>query len=864
MTPFGVYTPTRVLMGQTDAVAYCQSVAHEMFGDQLFRGLLAWLDDLLGSAKTVGELFDLLDQVLTICAKFGLKLSPKKCQFFLRKAEWCGKVISAEGISHSPSRVQGLVDLSPPTTAAELQQFVCATNWMRSSIPNYNQVVDPLRRLLDVATKAAGSCKKTALARVALVAVGWSADHAECFESVKKALANVVPLAHPREDLVVCVFTDASDLFWGAVATQVPPTDLDLPLEEQRHEPLAFLSGSFSNASLRWPIVEKEAYAVVEACKRLDYLVVRPGGFRLFTDHRNLVYIFNPSGSNANMAKYQADKLQRWALVMSTFPYTIECLPGDANVWGDLLSRWGSAPLDLPVAHVRKLIHVVSPLQQADFEWPTAATISDSQRLAITEGGGTTPVGVEWDEDALFFTNMEGRIWIPDAAVDLQQRICVIAHQGASGHRRIAATTKSVSDKFVWKTLSTDVEAFVRACLHCLCIDGKVVPRPLGSALHAEKPNELIHFDWLSMPEAKSGQKHVLVVKDDMSGFVQLYTADAADAAATAQALMAWFTTFGCVDTWISDGGPHFKNEVIEKVRKMVGAHHHITTAYSPWANGTVEVVNRLVLRAVKALLSEMKLKINEWPLVLPLVQGALNHQPADRLGGLAPVFAFTGLPAKTPMAGFVHPQTKEVHAVDWLDDVRQKHVADLQVALQEMHREVAVRSDRLRQQARGRKNRRAQVEFTGFAVGDFVLVGSVVQRPTKLALHWRGPYQVTKVVTDHVMETQQLLPPFEISTHHACRLKMYHEGGREVTEDLEAQIAFGDGGFHVERLEEARCVSGQHQVLVKWLGLQDEESSWEPAENLLEDIPVVFRKWIEANKEDAAVAAMIESLALP
>jgi hypothetical protein len=113
-------------------------------------------------------------------------------------------------------------------------------------------------------------------------------------------------------------------------------------------------------------------------------------------------------------------------------------------------------------------------------------------------------------------------------------------------------------------------------------------------------------------------------------------------------------------------------------------------------------------------------------------------------------------------------------------------------------------------------------------------------------------------------METQQLLPPFEISTHHACRLKMYHEGGREVTEDLEAQIAFGDGGFHVERLEEARCVSGQHQVLVKWLGLQDEESSWEPAENLLEDIPVVFRKWIEANKEDAAVAAMIESLALP
>ena len=219
--------------------------------------------------------------------------------------------------------------------------------------------------------------------------------------------------------------------------------------------------------------------------------------------------------------------------------------------------------------------------------------------------------------------------------MDLQQRLCVIAHQGASGHRRIAATTKAVADKFMWKTLVTDVEAFVRACLHCMCVDGEMVPRPLGSALHAEKPNELIHFDWLSMPKSRSGLKHVLVVKDDMSGFVQLYATESADAAATAQSLMSWFTTFGCVDTWVSDGGSHFKNEVVEKVRKMVGAHHHITTAYSPWANGTVEVVNRLVLRAVKALLSEWKLNADEWPHVLPLVQGALNHQPGPARGGL-------------------------------------------------------------------------------------------------------------------------------------------------------------------------------------------------------------------------------------
>ncbi|ETV82617.1 hypothetical protein H257_05195 [Aphanomyces astaci] len=100
--------------------------------------------------------------------------------------------------------------------------------------------------------------------------------------------------------------------------------------------------------------------------------------------------------------------------------------------------------------------------------------------------GGIPSNGVDWD-DSHFYVDPEGRIWIPDGAVDLQQRIGVIAHQGASGHRRIAATTKSASDKFVWTTLSTDVETCVCVCLHCLCIDREMVPSPLGSSLHAKK-----------------------------------------------------------------------------------------------------------------------------------------------------------------------------------------------------------------------------------------------------------------------------------------------------------------------------------------------------------------------------------------
>lgn len=106
-------------------------------------------------------------------------------------------------------------------------------------------------------------------------------------------MRNTIRLAHPKDDRVVCVFTDASLDHWGAAVTQVPPEYVDLPLDQQHHEPLAFLSGPFEGAASSWPVIEKEAFAIVETCKRLHYLLLRPNGFRIFTDHRNLRYIFD-------------------------------------------------------------------------------------------------------------------------------------------------------------------------------------------------------------------------------------------------------------------------------------------------------------------------------------------------------------------------------------------------------------------------------------------------------------------------------------------------------------------------------------------------------------------------------------------
>lgn len=85
LTEDGVVTPTRVLMGRTNSVAYVQATVQEMFEELFNEGLLIWIliwiDDLLGYADGDDGLLRFLTRVLEICAAKGLKLNPEKCAF---------------------------------------------------------------------------------------------------------------------------------------------------------------------------------------------------------------------------------------------------------------------------------------------------------------------------------------------------------------------------------------------------------------------------------------------------------------------------------------------------------------------------------------------------------------------------------------------------------------------------------------------------------------------------------------------------------------------------------------------------------------------------------------------------------------
>jgi hypothetical protein len=107
--------------------------------------------------------------------------------------------------------------------------------------------------------------------------------------------------------------------------------------------------------------------------------------------------------------------------------------------------------------------------------------------------------------------------------------------------------------------MAKDVKVFVQNCLHCIAtIPGDKVSRPLGTQLHAIKPNEILHFDFPYIGLSRDGKhQYLLLLKDDLSGYLWLVPCRTADAAATVDALMRWFAVFGVVLLWISDRGIH-------------------------------------------------------------------------------------------------------------------------------------------------------------------------------------------------------------------------------------------------------------------------------------------------------------------
>lgn len=826
ITDTGVYTPTRVPQGCCDAVMYFQSTMQHIFQENFNNNLLIWLDDILGYNLSFPDLIQTTDYILGKCSEFGLFLNPKKTTIFTKKVKFCGKILSASGVQHDPERTRVLSTMSEPSTAGELQQFLCAMNWIRDSLPDFPRNSRPLRDKLEHICQTLGKRTKNCLKHHRIT---FTDDEALVFNKLRQNVTEALLLVHPDPEAEFGLFCDASDSGWGSILLQIKNYDDTKPWSEQKCEPLYCLGGNFRGASSRWKIIEKEAFAIRESVERLDYLLTRPKGFRIYTDHRNLQYIFS---HDSMLKKTTKQKLERWAMFLMGFRYTIEHIEGLQNTWADLLSRWAAPPRPA----VRQITLALHPLAtDADFPWPSIEGIRDSQQAhPPTEDREDL-----YQQEGVYYRNSEKHLiwWIPEEDVQLQTRLLITAHFGLRGHRGISATLRHLQFFCYWRRQSQSVTRFCTQCLHCLqSRGGRVIPRPFGRQMHADAPNKILHMDYLQLEKAHDGNQYVLVIKDDFSHLVHLVVTTSPDAATVAKALVAWFSEYRIVEQWVSDQGSHFKNQTIRHLKELLQTNHHFTTAYCPWANGTVERVNRDLLSVLRALRQEAKKAANEWPDLIPVVQFVLNHTAVESLGNKAPVEIHNGAQPSSALEAVFNTKENKIERIPPDTDEIKQHYKQLMESLTTMHKEA--------KEAKNKINKRKvrEPKLPNFDIGDFVLWSQVKEIETegKLEVIWKGPYRIVGTISEYVYEVEHLLTKQQRQAH-ITRLKFYHDPSLEITEELKQHIGRQRAFYQTDEIKQLRYNSQRKQweLLISWKGLEPMDDSWEPFPIMIEDITI-------------------------
>jgi hypothetical protein len=71
-----------------------------------------------------------------------------KCEFWQKIVPFLGHVLSEDGISVDPSKVQEVMDWKAPTTIHEVRSFLGLVDYYRRFIPDFSKIAKPIMSLL--------------------------------------------------------------------------------------------------------------------------------------------------------------------------------------------------------------------------------------------------------------------------------------------------------------------------------------------------------------------------------------------------------------------------------------------------------------------------------------------------------------------------------------------------------------------------------------------------------------------------------------------------------------------------------------------------------------------------------------------
>ena len=112
VTPFGKYEFLMVPFGLAQAPAYFQLLMNKVLEGLSYA--MTYLDDIIIFSKNEVEHLDHLEEVFHQLRQAGLKMKHSKCDFFKSEIHYLGHLISGNGISPLPDKLDTIKNMPAP------------------------------------------------------------------------------------------------------------------------------------------------------------------------------------------------------------------------------------------------------------------------------------------------------------------------------------------------------------------------------------------------------------------------------------------------------------------------------------------------------------------------------------------------------------------------------------------------------------------------------------------------------------------------------------------------------------------------------------------------------------------------------
>lgn len=564
----GLFRYTRLPFGIKPASSIFQQFMDTLLADRDWA--IAYMDDVIVKANSIDEMRSRLDDLFELFRQRNLKVNIDKCQLFKKEVHYLGHRICRDGVAPSLEGIKAILDAPAPDNLTMLRSFIGLVSFYSKFLPGLNKKMDIF---FDLEKKGA--------------TWQWTERHQKVYENIKKLIASHTKLGHFDPKLETIVQTDASDTGIAAVLIQVFPDG---------ERAIMFISRTLSSAEKKYPILHREALAVVWALERLaEFIIGQPVTIR--TDHQPLIGLFKKK------VPLITNRIHSYAYRLLPFDIKWQYIKGSRNAIADFPSRFPLMANPCEFEKDEDLINSIMPdaKLKLDVEMVAEATKHDSTlqllKQAILKG---------WPQkeppEISQYRSIYGELTLAQEMImynerviipsDLRQKLLEVLHRP---HLGIVRTKKIAKSYIFWPGMMKEIEQTIKACNICAETSKYDGPKDFKSWPETTEPWERIHIDFLDF----DGHTILLII-DAYSKYIHLKKMKETNAKSVIDALEELFEYFGDPSTLVSDNGPPFQSEKFQTYLALKGIKYISSPPYHPASNGTAERAVRTVKQQLR------------------------------------------------------------------------------------------------------------------------------------------------------------------------------------------------------------------------------------------------------------------------